>query len=62
MRVVTWNVAGRVGKQPEQASALAAAGVDIVALQEVTCGDLNTPRREHADGSLLTFARPPTAA
>ena len=22
----------------------------------VLCGDLNTPRREHADGSLLTFA------
>jgi exodeoxyribonuclease-3 len=36
VRVVTWNVAGRVGAQPEQAAALAAAGADIVALQEVT--------------------------
>src|SRR3954447_22813228 len=36
MRVVSWNVAGRVGAQPEQAAALAAAGADIVALQEVT--------------------------
>ena len=36
MRVITWNVAGRVGAQPEQAAALAGAGADIVALQEVT--------------------------
>ena len=36
MRVVTWNVAGRVSAQPEQAAALSAAGADIVALQEVT--------------------------
>src|SRR3954451_13324662 len=36
MRVVSWNVAGRVGAQPEQAAALAGAGADIVALQEVT--------------------------
>ncbi len=36
MRLITWNVAGRVGAQPEQAAALAAAGADLVALQEVT--------------------------
>ena len=36
MRILTWNVAGRVGAQPEQAAALASAGADIVALQEVT--------------------------
>ena len=36
MRVVTWNVAGRVGAQPEQAVAVAAAAVDVVCLQEVT--------------------------
>src|SRR3954454_14528225 len=36
MRIVTWNVAGRVGAQPEQAAALAGVGADIVALQEVT--------------------------
>jgi len=34
--VVTWNVAGRVGAQPEQAAVLAAAGADLIALQEVT--------------------------
>jgi len=36
VRLVTWNVAGRVGRQPEQAAALAGAGADVVALQEVT--------------------------
>ena len=36
MRLVTWNVAGRVGRQPEQAEALLGAGADVVALQEVT--------------------------
>ena len=36
MRVVTWNVAGRVGAQSEQAAALASVGADVVALQEVT--------------------------
>ena len=33
---VTWNVAGRVGAQPEQAEAIAGVGADVVALQEVT--------------------------
>ena len=36
MRLVTWNVAGRVTRRPEQAAALAAAGADVVALQEIT--------------------------
>ena len=36
MRVVTWNVAGRVTRQPEQAEVVAAARADVVALQEVT--------------------------
>ncbi len=36
MRLVTWNVAGRVSRQPEQAEVLAAVGADVVALQEVT--------------------------
>ncbi|HET6548437.1 MAG TPA: endonuclease/exonuclease/phosphatase family protein [Solirubrobacter sp.] len=36
MRLLTWNVAGRIARQPEQAAAVAAAGADIVALQEVT--------------------------
>lgn len=36
MRLVTWNVAGRVSRQPEQARVLAGLGADVVALQEVT--------------------------
>ena len=36
MRVITWNVAGRVTRQPEQAEVVAGVGADIVALQEVT--------------------------
>jgi exonuclease III len=36
VRVITWNVAGRVSRQPEQATAIAAVDADIVALQEVT--------------------------
>jgi exonuclease III len=36
MRLITWNVAGKVGRQPEQADALLGIGADVVALQEVT--------------------------
>jgi exodeoxyribonuclease III len=36
LRVITWNVAGRVRRQPEQAELLARADADVVALQEVT--------------------------
>ena len=36
MRLVTWNVAGRVTRQPEQAQAIASVGADLLALQEVT--------------------------
>jgi exodeoxyribonuclease-3 len=36
VRLITWNVAGRVTRQPEQAEAIGAAGADVVALQEVT--------------------------
>ena len=36
MRVLTWNVAGRVARQGEQAEAVHAAEADVVALQEVT--------------------------
>jgi exonuclease III len=36
LRVLTWNVAGRVGAQPEQAAAVAEAGADVVCLQEIT--------------------------
>jgi exodeoxyribonuclease III len=40
MRVLTWNVAGRVSRQPEQAAAVAAVKADVVALQEVTARTL----------------------
>ena len=40
MRLVTWNVAGRVTRQPEQLEALAGIGGDVVALQEVTARTL----------------------
>jgi exonuclease III len=36
VRLVTWNVAGRVRAHSEQAAAIAGLGADIVALQEVT--------------------------
>ncbi len=36
MRLLTWNVAGRVKRRGEQAEALLGAGADVVALQEVT--------------------------
>jgi exodeoxyribonuclease III len=36
VRLITWNVAGRSTRLPEQARALAAREPDIVALQEVT--------------------------
>jgi exodeoxyribonuclease III len=36
MRLVTWNVAGRVRRQPEQAAVIARCDADVVALQEVT--------------------------
>ena len=40
MRLVTWNVAGRVTRQAEQAAAVAAIEPDLVALQEVTARTL----------------------
>jgi exodeoxyribonuclease III len=36
VRLVTWNVAGRVRRLPEQAAVIAQCGADVVALQEVT--------------------------
>lgn len=36
MRLLSWNVARRVTRLPEQAAAIAARSVDVLALQEVT--------------------------
>jgi exonuclease III len=40
MRLLTWNVAGRVSRQPEQSAVVAGVGADVVALQEVTARTL----------------------
>jgi exonuclease III len=40
VRLITWNVAGRVGLQPEQAELIVRSGADLVALQEVTARTL----------------------
>jgi exonuclease III len=56
MRVLTWNVAGRVSRQPEQAAAVAAARPDLVALQEVPARTLPLWREA------LTAARLPHVA
>ena len=52
LRLVSWNVAGRVGRQPHQAAALAAVGADVVALQEVTSRTLPMWRAALADAGL----------
>jgi exodeoxyribonuclease III len=49
VRLVTWNVAGRVSRQPEQARAIAAVAADVVALQEVTARTLPFWRAALAD-------------
>lgn len=52
MRLVTWNVAGRVTRQPEQADAIASLVPDVVALQEVTARTLPLWRAALADAGL----------
>jgi exonuclease III len=49
LRLVTWNIAGRVTRQPEQAAVIAAVGADVVALQEVTARTLPLWRAALAD-------------
>ena len=52
VRVVTWNVAGRVRRQPEQAAVIAALSADVVALQEVTARTLPLWRAALAEAGL----------
>lgn len=52
MRLVTWNVAGRVGRQAEQAEVVAALEADLVALQEVTARTLPLWQAALADAGL----------
>ena len=64
MRLITWNVAGRVRRLAEQAEVLALAGADVVALQEVTPRTL-APWREALTAAGLTAcvsARRPAGA
>ena len=55
MRLVTWNVAGRVGRQPEQAQLIVDVGADIVALQEVSARTLPLWRTALAAAGFAAF-------
>jgi exonuclease III len=65
MRLVSWNVAGRIQRQPEQAAAVAAIVPDVVCLQEVTVNSLPLWRASLAEIGLehsvtpLDVDRPP---
>ncbi len=51
-RLLSWNVAGRVRRQPEQAAVVAAAAADVVCLQEVTARTAPMWRAALADAGL----------
>ena len=65
MRLVSWNVAGRIQRQPEQAAVVGAVVPDVVCLQEVTVNSLPLWRASLAAMGLehtatpLDTARPP---
>ena len=65
MRLVSWNLAGRIRRQPEQAEVVLALEPDVVALQEVTVNSLPLWREALAEAGLthsvtpLDDARPP---
>jgi exonuclease III len=52
VRIVSWNVAGRRTRQPEQAAAVLAVAPDVVCLQEVTANSLPMWRAALADAGL----------
>lgn len=54
VRLLTWNVAGRVTRQAEQAAVIAAVDADVVALQEVTTRTLPLWRAALADAGLTS--------
>ncbi len=58
MRLLTWNVAGRVKRHPEQAAAVLSLAPDVVALQEVTKTTLPLWRATLADAGLEHSACP----
>ena len=53
MRLLSWNVAGRRTRLPEQAAAVVAAAPDVVCLQEVTWNSLPLWREALADAGLV---------
>jgi exodeoxyribonuclease-3 len=56
LRIVSWNVAGRVGRQPEQAGGLADGAWDAACLQEVTPSTLRPWRDSLQDMGLAHVA------
>ena len=65
MRLVSWNVAGRIGRLPDQAATVLAVAPDLVCLQEVTVNSLPRWREALAGAGLvhtvcpLDAGRPP---
>jgi exonuclease III len=65
VRLVSWNVAGRITRLPEQVAAVLAVAPDVVALQEVTVNSLPLWREALAEAGLehsvtpLDDGRPP---
>jgi exonuclease III len=58
MRLVSWNVAGRIARQPEQAAAVLSLAPDVVALQEVTVNSLPLWRAALDEAGLTHSACP----
>ena len=58
MRLVSWNVAGRLKRQPEQAAAVLSMAPDVVALQEVTVNSLPLWRASLAEAGLTHVVTP----
>lgn len=58
MRIVSWNVAGRLKRQPEQAAAVLSMAPDVVALQEVTVNSLPLWREALAEAGLTHSLTP----
>jgi len=58
MRIVSWNVAGRLKRQPEQAAAVLSMAPDVVALQEVTVNSLPLWREALEDAGLTHSVTP----
>jgi exonuclease III len=52
VRIVSWNVAGRLKRQPEQAAAVLSVAPDVVALQEVTINSVELWREALGEAGL----------